>query len=337
MVVGIRPGYTNFSFAQLIDGEATIQFENGETYSGGWLNCRYHGQGKFLSSDGDEYSGQYENGEKRGIGYSLKKGSSKKVYSVWDKDQEVIQDIRFNPTLTNSAFLNGICQVEYGDGTSYNGSWLKYKYNGYGELTSETVSYKGTWIDGRKNGEAAVLLKTVNAAQIEKVKEQWKANSAVPDFDGFFSELAKHAGKPLLCNFYDNCPILVDLDVSFHTENPLDVEELKTGCKAIIQFGNGDKYCGQIKNFKYHGEGEMKYKDGECYDGEWLNGVQNGVGTLKKGGKTIKGTFRDGVLESVAENALPSERIPENSENNFKKSLISDAQFNYPNGEKYDG
>jgi hypothetical protein len=81
----------------------------------------------------------------------------------------------------------------------------------------------------------------------------------------------------------------------------------------------------------------MKYKDGECYDGEWLNGVQNGVGTLKKGGKTIKGTFRDGVLESVAENALPSERIPENSENNFKKSLISDAQFNYPNGEKYDG
>jgi len=57
----------------------------------------------------------------------------------------------------------------------------------------------------------------------------------------------------------------------------------------------------------------MKYKDGECYDGEWLNGVQNGVGTLKKEDKTIKGTFKDGVLESVAENMLPSERIPENS------------------------
>ena len=46
----------------------------------------------------------------------------------------------------------------------------------------------------------------------------------------------------------------------------------------------------------------MKYKNGESYDGEWANGAQNGKGALLKNGKTVKGSFKDGVLESVSEN-----------------------------------
>lgn len=119
--------------------------------------------------------------------------------------------------------------------------------------------------------------------------------------------------------------MFVDLDAAFHSDNPLEVESLKNGCKAIVHFANGDKYSGQIKNFRYHGEGEMKYKNGESYDGEWANGAQNGQGTLTKDGKKIKGTFKDGVLDSVVENGLPTERTAEASEADFKKSLMSDA------------
>lgn len=37
-------------------------------------------------------------------------------------------------------------------------------------------------------------------------------------------------------------------------------------------------YKGAFKNDIIHGRGQMFWPDGRCYDGEWQNGKQHGVG-----------------------------------------------------------
>ena len=39
-----------------------------------------------------------------------------------------------------------------------------------------------------------------------------------------------------------------------------------------------EEYIGKIKNGKYNGEGEIKYKSGDMYKGEWKDGKKEGKG-----------------------------------------------------------
>lgn len=47
-----------------------------------------------------------------------------------------------------------------------------------------------------------------------------------------------------------------------------------------IEYPDGSKYIGEVKNGKCHGIGTMYYTVGDCYDGEWKNDDIHGEGTL---------------------------------------------------------
>jgi hypothetical protein len=85
--------------------------------------------------------------------------------------------------------------------------------------------------------------------------------------------------------FYYNRPVLVDLDPKFHSNSPLVLIDLKDGCNTIIKFKDGSKYSGQVKNFKFQGEGDLELPNGDSYSGKWLNGMKHGTGILREGNK----------------------------------------------------
>jgi hypothetical protein len=46
---------------------------------------------------------------------------------------------------------------------------------------------------------------------------------------------------------------------------------------------------------KVHGKGKYTFKNGDVYDGEWRNQLQNGYGVFTTKGETYKGTWIDGI------------------------------------------
>ena len=46
----------------------------------------------------------------------------------------------------------------------------------------------------------------------------------------------------------------------------------------ILQYGFN--YMGDIKDGKKHGIGKFIYRNGDTYDGEWVNDLKEGEGTL---------------------------------------------------------
>lgn len=209
---------------------------------------------------------------------------------------------------------------------------------------SKNSIYKGNWFNGSRYGQGSLSMLHNGAEELNAIKEQWKSSSdakdSVSDFDKYFEELAKEGRKELYCIFYNNCPIFIGLDKTFHTDNHLDPWQLKSGCKAVIHYENGDKFSGDIKNFKFNGLGEMKYKNGEHYDGEWKDGLQNGDGTLTRGGTTIKGIFKGGIMESKLDDLQRSNKADSPNQNDFLKPLITEVLLNEDKeekGRKYEG
>ena len=49
----------------------------------------------------------------------------------------------------------------------------------------------------------------------------------------------------------------------------------KKNGKGIIQYQNGDIYCGYFKNNKYHGGGRQLFRDGSAMQGIWDQGILN--------------------------------------------------------------
>lgn len=50
--------------------------------------------------------------------------------------------------------------------------------------------------------------------------------------------------------------------------------------QETINFSNGDKYIGQTKDGKPHGQGIMYYIGGDKYEGEWNSGMRHGQGIM---------------------------------------------------------
>ena len=58
-------------------------------------------------------------------------------------------------------------------------------------------------------------------------------------------------------------------------------------------FAGKDKYAGEFKDNRFHGQGEHTFPDGESYSGEWRFGMQHGIGLKRwKDGTAYKGFYR---------------------------------------------
>jgi hypothetical protein len=61
-------------------------------------------------------------------------------------------------------------------------------------------------------------------------------------------------------------------------------------------FANGDKYVGEFKDNKHHGQGTLTYANGDKYVGEFKDGKQHGQGTVTyASGAKYVGEFKNGL------------------------------------------
>ena len=66
-------------------------------------------------------------------------------------------------------------------------------------------------------------------------------------------------------------------------------------CFGTLTFASGDKYVGEFKDDKYHGQGTYTYPNGDKYFGEYKEGIRTGQGTstFNSGDKYV-GEWKDG-------------------------------------------
>lgn len=72
-----------------------------------------------------------------------------------------------------------------------------------------------------------------------------------------------------------------------------------SNCLGEVSFKDGESYVGEFKNGKFHGQGIALFKNNAGYDGQWKDGMFDGFGTYKyeNGGKYVgewKRDFRNG-------------------------------------------
>ena len=63
-------------------------------------------------------------------------------------------------------------------------------------------------------------------------------------------------------------------------------------------FPNGTTYVGEVLNGFRHGFGKFESpKEELSYEGNWKNGLKNGIGIMKKKGSTYEGNWKDGYID----------------------------------------
>jgi len=88
------------------------------------------------------------------------------------------------------------------------------------------------------------------------------------------------------------------------TNIKIDFENNVCFSNETIEFENGLKYCGQVKNGLPDGIGKVLSSHGEIiYDGEFVKGLREGNGTCyyQKSGSVYKGAFSNGLRHGYGE------------------------------------
>ena len=67
--------------------------------------------------------------------------------------------------------------------------------------------------------------------------------------------------------------------------------------EGTYTFSNGSIYTGEVLNGFRHGKGTFKTLDGIYYEGEWKNGLKDGKGKIKQEGMELEGHWEEGVLK----------------------------------------
>jgi hypothetical protein len=136
----------------LYDGKGTLITENGNaTYTGDFVNGKFHGYGSINHNDGTKYVGQWEDSKFHGNG--IFEQSNGTTYSGnW-----------------KCGMPEGTLYVVRPDNTSYTGVFEAYsnpdntlslrRLNGYGEeVYSNNIVYRGNFIDAKKYGYGTLII-----------------------------------------------------------------------------------------------------------------------------------------------------------------------------------
>ena len=88
---------------------------------------------------------------------------------------------------------------------------------------------------------------------------------------------------------------LLSINIHALTDCPSDITARWHNCFSALNFDNGDKYIGEWKDDKYHGQGAYTFANGDKYVGQYQNGIKHGQGTnTYANGDKYVGGFKDG-------------------------------------------
>ncbi|MDB4236416.1 trypsin-like peptidase domain-containing protein [Planktomarina temperata] len=241
----------------------TYTYDDGSKYVGEWKDDKQHGQGTFTWPGGDTYIGEYKDGKKNGYG--------------------------------TSTFASGNRHVgEYKDGVRNGQGFFVWK-DGRADLCFYTDDEDSN-CSGTNVYDVALNLtekfRQMPEFQRKKIQSNLKLNgfyTSVVDGKwgrGTFTALASHAAvklKTVNINTASSANNLLQnvLGTGSSSDNscPTDPNAIWHNCVGTYTYDGGDKYVGEWKNNKKHGQGTYTSQAGSSYIGEYKNGKKHGQGT----------------------------------------------------------
>lgn len=275
----------------------------------GWIP---HGWGSITDAAGVSHEGMWVNGRREGLGRTSKPDGTV-VDGSWQSDSARDVFIRFGdgtifhgrvtPTLVpdRKHLAEGI--IKESNGSIYRGSFSQGVPHGEGILVDagKTI-YSGSWNVGQPNGEGVMM------SPDELFIGNWAA--------GKRTGTGKRVGA----------------------DGVVSIGRWEAG-KLAHEYR--ERYEGQRKNGKPHGQGVMHFANGDRYEGTFEMGVIEGKGRLfRENGDIIGGTFRRGDLHGPATITLSTGKFKQTVYNHGLLVWTSDVpaeNFDYPLDSDFDG
>ena len=222
-----------------------------------------------------------------------RKGGAEKGYPEGD----IHKRISYAGELKNGV-PDGVGRMIYERADLYNGQWKNGKKEGRGTMTYHNYYdnnimdvYKGEWKDDKKEGKGKM---TYNTKYYETLPETFYYEGKWKD------DLENGIGKHMWAN-------------GDYYETEWRDGDAATDGKLRMTLDNGDIYEGEVHNYELddwtpelpNGKGKMIYADGSVYDGEWENGVPQGLND------TVWKSDADCENNEEIEDPISLEKIPE--------------------------
>jgi hypothetical protein len=176
--------YTGTFLERKQNGKGVYTWKSGDTYDGEWLNGKRHGKGVMtFATTGDTYDGEWLNDEFNGSGvYTWKSGN--KYEGNWLDDKRHGSGV-YTDTNGNKYEGNWLDDKRHGigvftnfKGEKYDGEWVGDKRQGKGVLTfTNGDTYNGEWLNGNKHGKGVYT----DAGSGNKTPQNWDDGKMVKE------------------------------------------------------------------------------------------------------------------------------------------------------------
>ncbi len=304
-------------------------YASGASYSGAFLNGKYHGKGIWDSASGTHYQGDFLYGKYDGYGEITFENGAK--YQGEFKDGEYHGEglYRF-PDWSNikgtfkKGKPHGYCEYHGDDGTIYKGEYVEGKWHGKGVLTkADGYRFEGTFEHGMTAKRAPAQKKNEAPTKRSYSVEGVLTNKHGARYEGEHLNGVPH-GKG---TFY-------------YADGSICKGEFRNGVPhgvCTTTHPDGEKYVGCYVDGKKHARGKLTFADGSTYEGDFEYGKIQGLGTLyeKNTGWTNKGYFDNEQLEGKGESWHSN---GERYVGSFHKgSSHGKGKYYYKDGSTYEG
>jgi len=306
----------------------TLEFENGDKYTGQVKNGLMHGKGVLIDSIKIKHQGFFANGLKNGEGIvtypngniftgffkdGLRHGngitkyiSGAKVETIWEMGKWSYIEYSFDGRTVNfdGVTPDGYGILHLGDGTKINGLIKNWEFPGDYKVTKPNGDYyEGQIVDFGFGGIGKLL--TSNGEHYEGT---FKDNKLHGEGLKIWPNGDKYIGN--FKNGYMHGFGTKTLITGEVRSGNFTLEQLNG--KGTQDLGNGNKYIGEFKNGEKHGLGKRFFNNGNYYEGEFKFDLMDGKG---------KYFYSDGAV----------------FEGEFIKTFNQNGITIFSNGDKYDG
>ena len=162
-------------------GQGTMNYASGETYTGGWRDGNLNGQGTLIWPNGDEYIGEFKDSKRNGQGFMTFANGSTYDGAYKDNKRSGYGTLTYYFGHTYAGEWRG--DERHGQGTytdangsTYTGEYMIDARNGQGTyIDANGYTYSGEWKDGKIIGQV-----TVTYANGTTYTGEWKDGDVVP-------------------------------------------------------------------------------------------------------------------------------------------------------------
>ena len=294
----------------IVRGENSETYANGCSYKGGYASGERDGRGVYACPDGYRYEGNYTTGEINGTG--KEKLATGEVYEgafVNGERHGLGRMTYIDGSTYEGDYVRGKREgagtQTFKDGSVYVGEWKGDRRNGEGVYTTgdKVWTYDGAWLNDRRSGQGKLSSNDGSYTYIGAFADDRRTGQATATFGdgrvfrGMFAndqqagpgELTFKDGRKITGQFLDHRPNGAAVEVgSVATIDGTWVEGALQG-RAVVQYATGERFEGQYVNGKRNGVGTDTRLDGSKEECGWIDDArQPNCTRITKDGKRIE-------------------------------------------------